>query len=70
MKIYFKLLKPLKSDSRKCSNTFKQFVCLVVFDRFVESGLKGLRNNQKTHPNGIYLFKINNKALDIGVNSV
>ena len=69
MNIHFTLYKPLKSDSTKCSNTFKQFICLCVFDHFVEPGLKGLRNNQNP-PIRIYLFKINNTTLDIDVNSV
>ena len=42
MNIYFTLLTSLKSDSTKCSNTFKKCVCLGVFDHFVEQGLKGL----------------------------
>ena len=46
MNTYYTIFKPLTSDSTKHSNTFKQFPCLSVFDDFVESGLKGLRNNQ------------------------
>ena len=69
MNIYFTLFNPLRSDSTKCSNTFKQFVCVGVFDHFVESGLKGLRNNQNP-PIGMYLLKITNKTLDLRVNFV
>ena len=60
----FYIIQTLISDSTKCSNTFKQ--CLCVFDHFAESGLKDLRNNQNPP---IRNLSVQNRW-SIGVNSL